>query len=122
MRPKLPPECPRFKAAMAVLGRPWTGLILNALSERPLRYCELSERLSMLGDKTLSARLKELEAKGLVHRTVHTQAPIRVEYALTRKGLGFREVAHAIEKWGGVLLEEETPAASPAARRARKAG
>ena len=107
---------------MDVLSRPWTGLILNTLSERPLRYCEVSERLSMLGDKTLSARLKELEAKGLVLRTVHTQAPIRVEYALTRKGLGFREVAQAIEKWGGELLAEEAKAPSPTARRARKAG
>jgi DNA-binding HxlR family transcriptional regulator len=101
--PHLHPMCPGFKAALDILGRPWTGLILTLLQDGPLRFCELSERTQGLGDKTLSARLKELEARGLVVRRVHPEPPIRVEYALTRKGQGFRAVQEAIEGWARQL-------------------
>jgi DNA-binding HxlR family transcriptional regulator len=51
----------------------------------------------------LSLRLKELEALGLVSRTVIPGPPLRVEYALTAVGHGFRKVADAIGAWGATL-------------------
>ncbi|OLC08255.1 MAG: hypothetical protein AUH41_08615 [Gemmatimonadetes bacterium 13_1_40CM_66_11] len=107
-------QCNTFQRAIAVLGRPWNALILNVLQEGPLRFSELSERAKGPGDKVLSARLKDLEARGLLDRHVDAGPPVRVSYELTRSGREFGELAHAIERWGRELVEG-------AGRRARAA-
>jgi DNA-binding HxlR family transcriptional regulator len=99
-------ECRAFRAAIDVLGRPWTAQILTLLQPGPLRYCEISEGARGLGDKVLSARLKDLEARGLVDRRVEPGPPVRVSYELTSHGLAFGRVAEAIERWGRELVAE----------------
>ena len=98
------PQCRAYQEAIDVLARPWTALILGLLQERPLRFSELEERSRGVGAKTLSARLKELEKREIVARKVQQGPPVRVEYALTRKGKAFGEVAGAIERWGRELI------------------
>ena len=93
-------HCSAFQCAIEVLGRPWNALILNVLQRGPLRFCELSEAAHGPGDKVLSARLKELEATGLLSRSVDPGPPVKVSYALTEQGREFNSVAAAIEKWG----------------------
>ena len=93
-------DCLAFNAAIAVLAEPWTGVILNVLQEGPLRFSEISERGHGVGDKVLSARLKALEARGLIVRDVDEGPPVRVSYALTPRAAGFHDVAVAIERWG----------------------
>lgn len=105
MRAPIEHLCPRFQAAMDVLSRPWTGLILSTLFQGQLGFCELAERLEVIGDRMLSSRLKDLEQRGIVERLVISEAPLRVAYRLTPVGEGFMEVARAMETWGGVLLE-----------------
>jgi DNA-binding HxlR family transcriptional regulator len=97
-------ECPKFQAAMEVLAKPWSGILIAALEGGPLRFSELSERVSTIGDRMLALRLRELEARGLVLRTVVSGPPIRVEYSLTEAGHGFREVAEAVQRWGSQIL------------------
>jgi DNA-binding HxlR family transcriptional regulator len=97
------PQCKAFQAAIDVLGRPWNALILNVLQPGPLRFSELAERARGPGDKVLSARLKELEARGLLVRSVDAGPPVRVTYALTEAGCAFGRVAEAIERWGQTL-------------------
>ena len=93
--------CPYFKAAMGVLGQRWTGLIIAVLGEGgSWRFSALRERLPALGDRMLAARLRALEAQGLVVRSVAPGPPVRVAYALTPAGKGFDEVARAISRWG----------------------
>jgi len=89
--------------AIEVLGRPWTALILTALQSGRRRFGELGETAPGLGTKILSARLKELEARGLVQRHVEPGPPVRVDYELTQKGRAFGHVAQAIERWGHEL-------------------
>lgn len=113
---KADPTCPAFQAAIDVLARPWTGLILGLLNEQPLRFSELEERAKGVGAKTLSARLKELESRGIVARSVDPGPPVRVQYALTARGRAFERVAEAIERWGRELVPDEAP---PTARRIR---
>ena len=96
--------CAAFQAAITVLGRPWTGEILGALQGTELRYSELAERVEGVGDKTLSARLKDLEKRGILERRVEPGPPVRVAYALTAKGQAFRHVADAISRWGSTLV------------------
>jgi DNA-binding HxlR family transcriptional regulator len=101
--------CRAFQEAIAILGRPWTGLILNLLRSGSLRFSELQARVQGLGAKTLSARLKILEKQGIVVRQIEGGPPIRVLYSLTRKGKAFEQVAKAIELWGRdlILIGEE---------------
>jgi DNA-binding HxlR family transcriptional regulator len=104
-------HCEAFQRAIDVLSRPWNALILNVLQGGPLRFSELSERARGPGDKVLSARLKDLEARGLVLRNVEPGPPVRVHYELTPAGASFRRVAEEIERWGQAL------ATKPPARR-----
>ncbi len=97
-------QCQTFQTAIAILGSRWNPLILNVLQEGPLRFSELSERAKGPGDKVLSARLKELEARGLLVRQVDAGPPVRVSYELTRPGRTFGELAQAIERWGRELV------------------
>ena len=105
--------------AIDVLGRPWTALILNVLQAGPLRFSELADAAKGPGDKVLSARLKELEARGLVHRHVDPGPPVKVTYELTACGRSFQQVAVAIEKWGCHLVEDAKQRQSTARPRLR---
>ena len=96
-------HCRAFQAAIDILGKPWNALILNVLQPGPLRFTELAAQAHGPGDKVLSARLKELEAAGLVERQVEAGPPVKVSYELTTRGRGFGEVAASIQHWGKCL-------------------
>jgi DNA-binding HxlR family transcriptional regulator len=107
MGQRIDPHCRAFQNAVDLLARPWTGLILSLLQNGPLRFGELEERTRGVGAKTLSARLKELEARRVVARHVEPGPPVRVQYALTAKGRAFGQVAAAIERWGRALVADD---------------
>ena len=90
--------CPRYEAAIALLGKRWTGLILRLLLDGPRRFGELALALQ-ISERVLSARLKELEAEKVLARVVHAGPPVRVEYRLTRKGEALGSVVTAIGGW-----------------------
>jgi DNA-binding HxlR family transcriptional regulator len=98
-------QCEAFQAAVEVLGRPWNAFLLTMLQEGSLRFSEISSRPNGPGDKVLSARLKELEARGLVVREVDAGRPVRVTYELTRLGRKFQDVSAAIVQWGRQLTQ-----------------
>jgi DNA-binding HxlR family transcriptional regulator len=100
------PHCRAFQSAIDVLARPWTGLILTLLQAGPKRFNELQAAARGVGAKTLSARLKELERKGIIQRHVDPGPPVRVRYSLSARGEGFRQVAGAIERWGRELEQD----------------
>jgi DNA-binding HxlR family transcriptional regulator len=104
MAKKVDSQCKAFQLAIDVLGKPWTALVLNVLQRGPLRFREIDERAKGPGDKILSARLKELESRGLIVRHVEPGPPVRVSYALTDSGRDFGQVAVAIERWGQSLV------------------
>jgi DNA-binding HxlR family transcriptional regulator len=91
--------CPHFHAAIELIGRRWAGAILCALTERPLRFAELSNAVPGVSDRLLSQRLRELEAEGLVERSVHRGAPVRVLYTLTDKGIALRPAIRELRDW-----------------------
>jgi DNA-binding HxlR family transcriptional regulator len=108
--------CPKFQAAMEILAKPWTGLIVVTLTEGPLRFSEIGVRIGAIGDRMLSERLKELEALGVVERRVLPGRPVGVEYELTEAGRAFKDVSDAIARWGEKLIAVQ-PASPPAADR-----
>ena len=94
----------RYRLADRLLGKRWIGLIISALLHRPYRFSELGACIGLVSDRTLSARLGELEACGIVERRVNSEAkPVRIEYALTAKGYALeplvREIAHWADEW-----------------------
>jgi DNA-binding HxlR family transcriptional regulator len=91
--------CPKYQAAMEILGKRWTGLILNVLLEGPHRFSALAERLAPVSERMLSERLKELEATGIVKRQVQPESPVRIQYELTPKGRALQTVVTAVSQW-----------------------
>jgi DNA-binding HxlR family transcriptional regulator len=103
---------------MDVLAKPWNGMLIAVLEDGPLRFSELADRVPQIADRMLATRLKELEARGLVRRSVEHGPPVRVSYELTDVGRGFRDVAAAISRWGELIVREEKRQ-SAKSRRAR---
>lgn len=93
------PMCPRYERAIQLLGKRWTGLLLDALLRGPQRFCELTSAVEGLSDRVLSDRLRELEVEGIVERIVYPHIPVRVEYQLTEKGKALAPVVDAIHTW-----------------------
>src|SRR5258706_15491014 len=98
-------QCQTFQTAIAVLGRQWNGLILNVLLAGPLRFSELSERAQGPGDKVLSARLKELEGRGLLLRQGDARPPGRGGYEVARTGRALCGLGPGIGPRGRGLVE-----------------
>jgi DNA-binding HxlR family transcriptional regulator len=91
--------CPHFHAAIELIGKRWTGAIVSALTERPLRFGELAKAVPGLSDRLLSQRLRELEDEGLVERVVEEGSPVRVTYSLTEKGADLRPAIVELRAW-----------------------
>lgn len=111
------PFCPRYHHAVEVVGRRWSGAILRALLAGRTRFSEITGDIPGLSDRLCSERLKELEAEGIVERTVLAVTPVRVEYHLTAKGQALGEAVDALSRWA----EEWVPAGSVTPRRGRSA-
>lgn len=92
------PECgvARF---LVLLEGPWATLIVRELLHGPLRFGQLREALPGISPHTLTSRLRQFEAHGLVTRTVYAEVPPRVEYELTPLGQQLRTVLDAMAEW-----------------------
>lgn len=91
--------CPHFHHAIELIGKRWTGAIVCALTERPMRYAELGKAIPGLSDRLLSQRLRELEDEGLVERQVEAGTPVRVTYSLTEAGQQLDPVLSELKSW-----------------------
>src|SRR5882757_4864706 len=91
--------CPHFHAAIELIGKRWSGAIVSALSEGPLRFGELGRAVPGLSDRLLSQRLRELEDAGVVERDVEPGTPVRVSYSLTTKGADLRPAMSELRAW-----------------------
>ena len=94
------PRCPVARA-LDIVGERWTLLILRDLVRHgPQRFADLERRLAGASPNTLSARLKTLEAAGIVERRFYEEHPPRAEYLLTRKGEALRPILRDLREWG----------------------
>lgn len=91
--------CPHFHAAIELIGKRWTGAIVFALTEGPLRFGELAKAVPGLSDRLLSQRLRELEQEGLVEREVEAGSPVRVTYSLTEAGVELGPAIGELKSW-----------------------
>lgn len=91
--------CPLYHRAIELIGRRWTGAILSAMLQGASRFTDIVHLVPGLSDRLLSERLKELEAEGIIARSVHAETPARIEYHLTEKGRDLIEVTEAVRRW-----------------------
>jgi DNA-binding HxlR family transcriptional regulator len=91
--------CPHFHEAIELIGKRWTGAIVCALTERPMRFGELAKAVPGLSDRLLSQRLRELEDEGLVQREVEAGSPVRVTYSLTAMGQELDPAIRELRIW-----------------------
>jgi DNA-binding HxlR family transcriptional regulator len=104
--------CPFYHEAIELVGRRWTGAILRVLidEDRPMRFSEVGQAVPELSDRLLSARMKELEARGIVERTVHPGPPIRVEYSLSKMGRELGPALTQLQEWAQRWLNRHAAA------------
>lgn len=109
--------CPRFHAAVELIGGRWTGAIIRTLLQGRTRYAAIRAAIPQISDRMLSARLKELEAELIVRRIVTPETPVRVEYELTKKGRALHDAVDAIAAWAEAWVPASSDTATPKRRK-----
>ena len=96
-----PACCSLYHRAVELVGKRWTGAILLVLLDGPAHFSEIRGLVPDISDRLLSERLKELEAEGMVERSVIDGTPVRVEYAVTAKGRALAVLRRAVRATAG---------------------
>lgn len=117
--------CPRYHAAVELIGARWSGAILRALMDGRRRYAEIKAVIPGVSDTMLSQRLRWLQREGVIERRVLDSSPVRVEYRLTPKGAALAPVVDALKDWAHAWLPlpedtecQDSRSSSPAPARA----
>ena len=92
-------NCKAELALRVIQGR-WKLLVLRELMEGIQRFSALQRALPGVSQKVLTAQLRELEADGVLQRTVYPEVPPRVEYGLTALGRELIPVLEGLHAWG----------------------
>jgi DNA-binding HxlR family transcriptional regulator len=93
------PICEHFQRASEFIGKRWNPQIVRAMLAGAGRFCELKASIPQISDALLSERLKEMEAAGIVTRTVTPETPVRIDYRLTERGRDLFTVMEELSKW-----------------------
>lgn len=94
------PKIGCIASAMEIIGNKWTALILRDLTSGPKRFGELEKSVGSINPRTLSQRLDDLEAHGIITKQSFAEVPPRIEYTLTEKGEDLLPVLQQMAAWG----------------------
>lgn len=92
-------SCP-VEAAMDVIGGKYKAQIVYELIGGTKRYNEIQKALPQATPRMLSKQLKELEADGVINRTLYPVVPPKTEYSLTELGQSLVPIVESLCKWG----------------------
>jgi DNA-binding HxlR family transcriptional regulator len=84
---------------LEILDGKWTLPLLLELFVGTKRFGELRRRLHPISPKTLTDRLRMLEEKGIITRTLYPGVPLHVEYELTERGWNLQPIFAAMWAW-----------------------
>ncbi len=93
------PDCP-VATTVQLIGNKWKLLIIRNLLVRPWRFNELHKSLEGISQKVLTDSLRQMEADGIITRTVYPEVPPRVEYALSPLGKSMHPILDSMQAWG----------------------
>ncbi|MEP9355231.1 helix-turn-helix domain-containing protein [Xanthobacter sp. KR7-65] len=99
--------CP-VEATLELIGAKWKGATVYHLLGGEQRFSELRRRMPNVTQRILAKALREMEADGLIHRTVYPTVPPQVGYRLTDKGERLRGAVLALADFGRGHLTGET--------------
>jgi DNA-binding HxlR family transcriptional regulator len=91
-------------ACAEIVGQKWTALLVHDLSEGPRRFSELERACPGISPRTLSERLRWLEAEEILVRRSYPESPPRVEYDLTEKGAALLPIIDEMRRFGHTWL------------------
>lgn len=100
--------CPKFEKTFQILGKKWSGLIIEVLLLGDRRFKEITEGIKGVSDRVLVERLKELEQEGIVLRTKSNKGPVKIMYSLTEKGKDFNNVMREVQLWSDKWIQAES--------------
>lgn len=100
VKSSIEPKTGCIGVAMQVIGNKWTALILRDLFSGPKRFCELEKSVGNINPRTLSQRLDDLEAYGIITKQSFSEVPPRCEYTLTEKGEDLLPILKQMAAWG----------------------
>ncbi len=105
-------RCPSRMALSAVADK-WLVLVVHALQHGTARHGELMRQIDGVSQPALTRTLRQMEAAGLVTRTVYPEVPPRVEYALTERGQSLAGPVTALADWAEANMDAFMPPAEP---------
>jgi DNA-binding HxlR family transcriptional regulator len=88
-----------IEKGMRLIGGKWTGSIIYHLKDEPVRFNDLTRMLGGASKKMIDQRLKELEQRGMVLRTVVNERPVAVTYELTEFGRSALGILEQLRVW-----------------------
>ena len=103
--------CPS-RALLGLVTSRWAVLLIGALEGGPLRFGALRRRLEGVSQKVLTEKLRDLEAEGLVTRTV-VDRPLAVQYELTAIGRSVAPPLAALREWAQTHCDERSAGREP---------
>ena len=109
------PGC-AVEAAISLIDGKWKCVALWYLQEHgTIRFNELKRLMCGVTQRTLTNQLRELEADGLIIRTVYAQVPPKVEYSLSDRGRTFIPILLSLSDWGEANFDlfEQSGSATP---------
>lgn len=83
-----------------VINGKWKLPIIGSLLFGKKRFTEMEREIPKITPRMLSKELRDLEANGIVTRTVYNTIPVTVEYELTESGKSFSKVLDVMLEWG----------------------
>jgi DNA-binding HxlR family transcriptional regulator len=95
-----PPTLNALSGALDRIGDRWSLLLVEALDGGPLRFADLQDAVVGISTNILSARLRRLEAEGVVLAVPYSDRPRRFSYELTRSGHDLGGVVRVLTQWG----------------------
>ena len=108
--PKPPPECPVLGCIELIRGA-WAPNVVWFLASGPRRFGELRRDLDQVSAKVLAARLRVMEAQGVIERRELATSPPTVEYSLSETGAELVPVVHLLLDVGMKLKRQRANSA-----------
>ena len=92
-------RCRSFRGSVELVGRKWTAGILLAGMRGARRFVEYRALVEGISDRLLAQRLRELEAEGLIVRTVVPTTPVLVRYRPSERAQGLMRALQPLIEW-----------------------
>lgn len=91
-------NCP-VEAALDIVGGKWKAMLIFHVLDGTKRFGEFGRLLPGLTQRMLTTQLRELEADGVILRTVYAQVPPKVEYSITEFGRTLEPLLRELAAW-----------------------